>query len=1012
MPRNHLPGASTLRNRNRVTNKTRLKIHHGSLDADALLIPDEDEEKHRLTNLVAGVDAEDANEHHLQEVLSAAHRANAAISRAAKGITEKPAATAYIPTPDSTGIVENYEEFYPLNRWKDPATYVCTSLSVEEHAVDSLAGGFTYYMDERDKEWLDKNNEEARGEGTSAQGAVSTSGTRTSARSAKAKGKEPDVSQPVVISEDEFELVIGIYEKLTSEKYEYLHHVGAHDELEEEDLLSIPQGLETGMFPAFTDYQDTFSNELPLSMFASFVLPSWLPKPPQLLRIARTIYPYWKERRVERGGHRIIPTLNGDESDTLNESYICFRRREIKAVRKTRASQVSSSDKLTRLQAELLYPLELAKLILNRESTKKECAQQAKGVWEKRQAVVDLKRVYPAAFSDKADEELLVDKERPVKKLEPASRIPGLRIRTQDSAVSTPRQDMILRPKERINAIREQIEATLARQKDQDHHWEDQIDNVYQQLPAPYASRLFKYIQPPESPSLPSSDDVDDDPPSRPVRSVRLRVGRGGRRMLDRRNIAPRSSPFKRQKLESSADESKGMDMDEDAEELERQQRQEERWRYDQDDLPAVGPQGQDEQDRMLVDEYQTKYLRHTMTLLADSDQASLMTDNALPVVTNDGRQLMFVPFRLGVPPSIHRRDASGNFRPIYPALAAFLSQPPPANNAQLPVINGAQVALQQQIKKMPPPVAVPQMRISSNGGMRPSLPATNGVNGIQSTVSIASHNSPPQPVPVPQHTSPNGVNGVASRPAIAMPHVDVVKTEVHQPSALANGVISVQQTDSNQSTESTPTSTSPARPKSQTQTVTVPANGFHMSNNFAATLAPATYAQLAGNTALQNLKTTFASLPQSDFANLQSQLQRMPYMLSNSNLQLNANANLKAAAARQMQWVSSPLQRPTSTGNGLEGVNGINGVNGGQSSPTPNHVAATAPTTNGSRPAMRIPSNGQMSMSPMPQHTPSPLPHIAQSQSPPRLPMTPTMTMASPSLPQQQAVGNSQVGY
>ena len=61
MPRNNAPAASTLRNRNRITNKTRLKIHQGSLDADALLIPDEDEEKHRLTNLVAGVDAEDAN---------------------------------------------------------------------------------------------------------------------------------------------------------------------------------------------------------------------------------------------------------------------------------------------------------------------------------------------------------------------------------------------------------------------------------------------------------------------------------------------------------------------------------------------------------------------------------------------------------------------------------------------------------------------------------------------------------------------------------------------------------------------------------------------------------------------------------------------------------------------------------------------------------------------------------------------------------------------------------------
>jgi hypothetical protein len=57
-----------------------------------------------------------------------------------------------------------------------------------------------------------------------------------------------------------------------------------------------------------------------------------------------------------------------------------------------------------------------------------------------------------------------------------SSRIPGLRIPTQNSTVSTPRQETILRPKERVNTIREQIEATLARQKEQDHHWEDQID--------------------------------------------------------------------------------------------------------------------------------------------------------------------------------------------------------------------------------------------------------------------------------------------------------------------------------------------------------------------------------------------------------------------------------------------------------------------------------------------------------------------------------------------------------
>ena len=155
-------------------------------------------------------------------MLSASQRPHGSSTR--RSGPEKPD-TVFIPTPDSTGVVHNYEELYPPNCWKDPATYLCASTCVEETLRDGLAGGFTYYIDERDKEWLDKNNEEARGEGTSAQGAVLATGTRSSARSAKAKGKEPDVVQPVAITEDEFELVIGMFEKATHERTEFLHHV-------------------------------------------------------------------------------------------------------------------------------------------------------------------------------------------------------------------------------------------------------------------------------------------------------------------------------------------------------------------------------------------------------------------------------------------------------------------------------------------------------------------------------------------------------------------------------------------------------------------------------------------------------------------------------------------------------------------------------------------------------------------------------------------------------------------
>ncbi|KAN0134192.1 hypothetical protein V8E53_007964 [Lactarius tabidus] len=201
----------------------------------------------------------------------------------------------FIPIPDNTGLVEDYESLYPTDQWHEPFSYVKTSETIEETTQDSLSHGFTYLMDGRDNEWLDKNNEEAHGEGTSAQGTVSTLGTttRTSQLSAKTKGKEPDIAQPIVISEDEFELVMGLFEKVTHEKTEFLH-----------------PGLEQGSsFPPFADYQDTFTNKLSPDMFAAFT----------------AIYPYQKERRIERGDHRIIPTLNYNESDVKDESYICFR---------------------------------------------------------------------------------------------------------------------------------------------------------------------------------------------------------------------------------------------------------------------------------------------------------------------------------------------------------------------------------------------------------------------------------------------------------------------------------------------------------------------------------------------------------------------------------------------------------------------------------------------------------------------------------------------------------------
>jgi enhancer of polycomb-like protein len=165
----------------------------------------------------------------LQAVLSAASHRHQSVARSTRSGEKVAVPAAYIPTPDSTGIVDNYEELYPPHRWEDPEAYIKSSETVEEAVSNALVDTFTYYMDERDMEWLDRNNEEARGEGTSAQGALSAAGTTTrsgqSQRSAKAKGKEPEPSQPIAITEDEFELVMGIFEKVTHDTTEFLHHV-------------------------------------------------------------------------------------------------------------------------------------------------------------------------------------------------------------------------------------------------------------------------------------------------------------------------------------------------------------------------------------------------------------------------------------------------------------------------------------------------------------------------------------------------------------------------------------------------------------------------------------------------------------------------------------------------------------------------------------------------------------------------------------------------------------------
>ncbi|KAJ3747552.1 enhancer of polycomb-like-domain-containing protein [Lentinula detonsa] len=1039
MPRPGQPPPSTLRNRNRITNKTRLKIVHGNIDVDQI-IPDEDEEKNRLLQSVAGVDQEDANEHHLQAVLSQA-ASQAASGKAIKN-NEQPA--AFIPIPEHSGFAENYTTLYPADRWKDPVSYIQSSSVIEEYTSAALAG-CTYYMDERDKEWLDRNNEEARGEGTSAQGSMLTSGGRVSARSIKGKGKEIEDVQPSPMSEDEFELLMGLFEKVTQEKTEFLHH-----------------SLESGHmhFPEFSEYQEVLSLPLPPATFASYCPPTWLPQPPHLLRLARIIYPYWKERCLERAGRRIIPTLNFDEADTLNESYVCFRRRETKAVRKTRASQATSSDKLTRLQSEFEYPLQLATHLLAREQLKRDSARQSHHVWNLRMRMVDMKMKNPA-LGDKVDEELLIDKERPTKKTDSSSRV-RLAAKSETSAQSsTPARD-IIRPKERLASYQGKIEQMLQMRKDQDLQWEDHVDIGYvQPTITPYGSRLFKYISAPRNLGQ-SSVNVESVADSAPKRPIRLRYGRGGRTFIDRRLNSSHTHTKWRRRITTSDDEEDSMKVDDVERDEETDRRLTERWRYDTDDGPPYGPNGADEQDRALVDDFDSKFISN---LLDQSDLTTLMTDFSIPVI-RDGKKESYTPYRLGMTP------------PMMPITPRTPSQPQGPLQGVTPV--SQQVHAHQSV-----PISQ-QLKLPSSQHTR--TPGSNQVVASIVSQPPASNSSAQSSVPRPPVVIPSPQVTHNGRPAMNMPRVDMMKLAFNHsvPPGLQPKIESLAQPDNNSLAKSQSDDHQIVRPQSQQQvpthssqqdqaqsqiSSTTTVNGLHPTYAALANANPAAYniphyiphypvnpaSSGLNNQQLQHLKSVFNTANAGGSQNyntaLYSQLQ-MPKTTSAvvngtsgvpaangspniHNYTAASNINLQLPPGRSLQrgntvnGTSSSPPRPASTVNGVQ--------HDTSASPSPHmihalvpgdHIPTRTPSANGSRTGFRSSSNGaQMVYGPnsiqqqqmLQMHNQSPpqptynSPHSYPiSPSPSKMQPASMSNAGSPLMQQQQqqVVGNSQGVY
>ncbi|KAK7015397.1 hypothetical protein R3P38DRAFT_3204669 [Favolaschia claudopus] len=189
----------------KISKKQRLSVRK----EDTLDIAwDDDAPKNDAPKISAGdigyVDIDDVQEHHLQCALQVAG--------------------SLIPTPGTLQLSdEHYAQLYPPLQWRDSEVYINMEKELD---FGNVLSGDGYLLDETDADWLKRNNQVANGQ---------------------------------TISEDDMELVMGIFEQLTG--------------------LQEPRD--------WASYMILFSSKLAATCFASGMVPSWVPPPHSLVYIAQ-----------------------------------------------------------------------------------------------------------------------------------------------------------------------------------------------------------------------------------------------------------------------------------------------------------------------------------------------------------------------------------------------------------------------------------------------------------------------------------------------------------------------------------------------------------------------------------------------------------------------------------------------------------------------------------------------------------------------------------------------------
>jgi enhancer of polycomb-like protein len=367
-------------------------------------------------------------------------------------------------------------------------------------------------------------------------------------------------------SEDEFEEIMHFFEEKTQEKQPYADvdntPVLAYEELE-------------------SDFDDSISESA--------------------RRFAKDVYAHWKNQRLLRGNRPLLPSLKFEKNLDTDDAdpYVCFRRREVRQVRKTRGRDAQVTEKLKKLRKDLEDARALMANVRRREILQREQLQIDKTIFEQRSAVKEIKR----RLSIKGDDEELLITQRvssllelgnlsnPANAMQPAPKpkrpadlervrqnIPGMKPRDTRPDGRLVDSDLVYLEEQqakKTEAIDSFIEDNLVKHQKWNVGW---VDATWRPITPPLEQAaaksdfrtVFTESQLPTPPASVSDEDGADsmaldrvnkqveqrrsarirfasppeDVPFQDQSRFRRRIGRGGRVMIDRRGM-------KRQKVEN-----------------------------------------------------------------------------------------------------------------------------------------------------------------------------------------------------------------------------------------------------------------------------------------------------------------------------------------------------------------------------------------------------------------------------------------------------------------------------